>query len=187
MKNMKKILLATNNQHKIQEIQAILADLSEVELVTPREIGLENIEPEENGATYRENAEIKARAFAAASGLAVLADDSGVETVAFPGFPGVKSARWHAGSDQDRMLALWEKMKTVSERGFIYQATMCYFDPATSQSQFFEGALQGKLAAAPRGRENFGYDPLMIPDGENRTLSEMTMAEKNQFRIAPRR
>lgn len=178
------ILLATNNQHKIAEIKAILADLS-VDLLTPAQVGLLDFVPNEDGQTYQENAAIKARSFAQETNSPVLADDSGVEAAALPGLLGVNSARWQAGSDRDRLLALWHKMQGVSQRTFTYQTVICYLNPSQKLEKFFTGTLHGQLALEPRGHNNFGYDPLMIPDGQpgelKQTLAEMTPAQKNSF------
>lgn len=177
---MTKILIASNNQHKLREIKTILAGLA-VTLVTPQEIGLNELIPEEYGATYEANALQKARAFAQASHLPTLADDSGVETEVFPHFPGVHSARWHPGSDAKRTTALLQKMSGQKNRSFTYITVLAFVDLDQKIEKTFSGQLTGQMALEASSGEGFGYDPIMIPSGYNQTLAQLGDDVKNNI------
>ncbi|MDR0463004.1 MAG: RdgB/HAM1 family non-canonical purine NTP pyrophosphatase [Pseudomonadales bacterium] len=177
---MREVLLATNNEHKIREITEILKDLP-LKLVTPEMAGLVDFVPVENGNTYEANALIKAHAFVEKTNLAVLADDSGVETLAFPRFPGVHSADWFPGSDQDRTNALLEKMADQNNRGFCYFSLIAYVDPHEKIEKTFTGKMCGEMTRESRAGEGFGYDPIMIPHGHDKTVAELGDVEKNKI------
>jgi len=177
---MSRLLLATNNPGKIAELRALLAPLG-VECLAPRALGLE-LAPEESGATYLENALIKARAFAAASGLPVLADDSGLEVEALGGRPGVESANYGGPglSASERVQLLLDELRDVPEerRGARFVAVVVI---ALPDGRFWHarGELRGMIARAPRGTGGFGYDPIFLLPELGRTVAELTAAEKN--------
>lgn len=172
------ILIATANAHKLEEISQTLD--AEFELVSLREFP-EIKMPEETGITMAQNAQLKAQHGAKHSGLICLADDSGIEVDALGGLPGVLSARWISGSDQDRTRALLKKLETVADenRTARYRCAICVAFPDGKIIET-EGTCEGKIARAPRGENGFGYDPIFeITDatGAGREYSEQTMAQ----------
>jgi XTP/dITP diphosphohydrolase len=179
-----RLVLATHNRHKLAELRAILhpalpgLDLDAV--VTSPDVGAP--EPREDGLTFAENALIKARAVAAATGLPAVADDSGLSVDVLGGAPGIFSARW-AGRHGDDVANL-----------DLLLAQLADIDPAHRAARFVcaaalvtpgglevveHGALEGTLATAPRGTNGFGYDPVLVPLGDTRTCAELTPEEKN--------
>lgn len=168
-------MLATRNPGKIREFQALLAGKG-IEVV-----GLDPSVPEvdENGNTFEENALIKARAACAATGLPALGEDSGLAVDALGGEPGVHSARWVPGSDEDRLYALLERMAEVPDdrRSARYVSVIAVVRP-DGQEALFRGELEGRICRIPRGEGGFGYDPIFeLPSGK--TTAEISMAEKN--------
>ncbi|PKL85975.1 MAG: non-canonical purine NTP pyrophosphatase, RdgB/HAM1 family [Ignavibacteriae bacterium HGW-Ignavibacteriae-1] len=174
------LLAATNNQHKIEEIRAILSDIDGLEIVTPMSLGI-NINPDENGTSFEQNAEIKARAFYEAARIPVIADDSGLEVDQLDGLPGINSARY-AGIDGDDK-ANREKLR--SELNFSelvtarFRCVICYFDG--TQTIFANGKVEGQIINEERGSMGFGYDPIFIPDNFDITFAEMDSISKNKL------
>jgi XTP/dITP diphosphohydrolase len=146
-------------------------------------LGLDPESPdvEETGATFEENALLKARAACRASGLPALADDSGLAIDALSGAPGIHSARWVTGSDADRMYALLERMADVPDhqRTGRFVSCIALVTPA-GREEVVRGELEGVIAYAPRGTNGFGYDPVFVL-GDGRTTAEISMAEKNRI------
>ncbi len=182
-----KLLIATNNPGKLREIQAILEDLP-LELLTPAGLGL-TLEVEESGTTYAENAALKARAFAEASRLVCLADDSGLEVDALGGEPGIRSARYAPqpdASDADRRAYLLERLKGIphppDEPGWRahFHCTVAIATPA-GQIAFAEGRCDGFIIPEERGSNGFGYDPLFFMPEWNATMAELSEKTKNQI------
>jgi len=179
---MTKLLLASNNPGKLVEIQALLADTS-FELLLLRDLGVELAE-EESGSTYAENAVIKARAGALASGLITLADDSGLEVAVLGGKPGLHSARYSrkpGASDADRRAKLLQELDKYSRP---WQASFhCAVAIVTPTSKLYlsEGECPGEIIPEERGQHGFGYDPIFLISGLNRTMAELNMEEKNQI------
>lgn len=173
-----KLLIATANAHKLEEISQMLGE--EFELVSLREFS--EIEmPEETGTTMAQNAKLKAERGATQSGLICLADDSGIEVDALGGAPGVLSARWVSGSDKDRTNALLGKMQGVADenRTARYRCAICVAFPDGKMLET-EGTCEGKIARAPRGENGFGYDPIFEiteATGAGREYSGQTMAQ----------
>jgi XTP/dITP diphosphohydrolase len=137
--------------------------------------------PEEGGRTFAENALPKARAAAAATGRASIADDSGIESAALGGAPGVRSARYagqHA-SDEENLAKLLREAPSGS--ALEYVCAIAYVEPAAATERLFEGRCAGRLAEAPRGERGFGYDPAFLPvDGPpGRTMAELSDAQKD--------
>lgn len=165
------LLLASNNVGKHRELSAFLRPL-QISVQTPSDLGI-NLEVEEDGETYRANAEKKARAFSAASKLPSLADDSGIELTAFGSWPGVHSARWLEGSDTDRNRAVLEKLADHSDRSARFVCVLCLATPETEDVQFWRGEVHGSISDAIRGAHGFGYDPIFIPDGYSQSFSEL--------------
>jgi XTP/dITP diphosphohydrolase len=154
-----------------------------IEAISAGDMGLR--EPEETGTTFRDNARIKARAAAEASGLPAFADDSGLVVDALGGAPGIHSARW-AGPDRDfgrAMQAVEDKLQAQGEttpesRKAHFISALCLAWP-NGHLEEFEGRVDGTLVWPPRGDKGFGYDPMFLPDGHARTFGEMTSEEKH--------
>jgi len=179
---MKKLLIATNNQGKVKEIQALLKDTG-IELVTPADIKL-NLEVEEDGITYAENASKKAIAFADASGLVSLADDSGLEVDALNGAPGIYSARYSpkpGADDADRRAYLLQNLKDKSRPWKAhFHATIAIAVPG-EDVHLVEGNCYGEIVPEERGKNGFGYDPIFLFLEFGKTTAELEMKEKNRI------
>ena len=171
-----KLIIASNNKHKIKEIKEILGAKFE-QIVSLREAGIDH-ETVEDGKTFAENAYKKAREIAEISGAASLADDSGICVDALDGAPGIYSARFSGGDDEDNNKLLLEKLSGKSNRGAHYTCAMALVYPDGREISA-EGYMYGEITDTPRGERGFGYDPLFIPTGESRTVAEMTDEEKN--------
>jgi XTP/dITP diphosphohydrolase len=177
-----RLLLATANQGKLRELRTILDGLP-VELVGLDEAGLgEPPEVEETGDTFLENALLKGRAYAAWSGLAAVADDSGLEVDALGGAPGVRSARYAGpgGGDQANLAKLLAALDGVppQRRTARFRCAAVLVDPAAGEWHA-EAAWEGRILAAPRGSGGFGYDPVFLPDGWEQTSAEVDQATKD--------
>jgi XTP/dITP diphosphohydrolase len=177
-----KLLLASANRGKLRELRAILEGLP-VELVGLDDAGAgEPPEVEETGDTFLENALLKARAYADWSGLAAVADDSGLEVDALGGAPGVRSARYagQGASDRANLDKLLAELNGVlpERRTARFRCTAVLVDPAAGEWHA-EAAWEGRLLAAPRGTGGFGYDPVFVPDGWDRTSAEVDQATKD--------
>ncbi len=172
-----KLVIASHNPGKVREIADLVAPLG-AEVVAAADLGLP--EPEETGATFAANAEIKARAAAAAAGLPALADDSGLVVPALGGRPGTKSARW-AGPERDFRLAMRKVEDGLAgkpDRRAHFVCAMALGWP-DGHCETFEGFACGRLIWPPRGSRGFGYDPVFVPDGCERTFGEMEPEEKH--------
>ena len=180
---MPKLLIATNNKGKVEEIQDLLKDIS-VELVTPNDIGVK-LDVEEDGKTYAENAEKKALAFAHASGLISLADDSGLEVDALNGAPGLYSARYSSkpnASDSDRRAYLLNNLKDKPRPWTArFHATIAIAIPNNPSVRFAIGECKGEIISEERGTGGFGYDPIFFIPEINQTMAELSMEEKNRL------
>jgi XTP/dITP diphosphohydrolase len=176
-----RLLLATNNPGKVREFRRLL-DGSGFEITTPAEAGI-RLNVDETGATYAENALLKARAFADASGLLALADDSGIEVDALDGRPGLYSARYGGDGldDEGRVALLLRELEGVpdDERTGRFRAVIAIASShGHGEARTFEGVEEGAIAHAPRGDRGFGYDPVFLVDGL-RTQAELPDAEKD--------
>jgi XTP/dITP diphosphohydrolase len=182
-----RVVLATGNAGKVTELRRILAEAGR----TTTLLGLADIgpypEPVESGASFAENALLKARACVAASGLPAIADDSGLVVDALNGMPGIFSARWsgrHGDDAANLQLVLGQLADVPDERrgaGFVCAAALVV--PAGSggaaREQTVEATWRGTLVREPRGRNGFGYDPIFVPEGERRTSAELSPDEKD--------
>jgi XTP/dITP diphosphohydrolase len=176
------VVIATHNPGKLAELRELLAPFS-IQAQSAGELGL--AEPEETGKTFAANARIKATAAAQATGKPAFADDSGLVVEALGGDPGIHSARW-AGPGKDFRFAMNEIQTLLIERGaktpaqrhahFIAALCLAWPDGHTEE---FEGRVDGVAVWPPRGDKGFGYDPLFLPDGFDRTFGEMTADEKH--------
>ncbi len=173
-----KLIIASNNKHKIYEIKTILGEKFE-EILSMREAGIDH-ETVEDGTAFMENALKKAREIAEISGCAALADDSGICAHALDGAPGIFSARFagNHGDDEANNALLMEKLSDKADRGAHYTCAMALVFPDGAEVTA-EGYMYGDITKNPRGTAGFGYDPLFVPTGEVRTVAEMTDAEKN--------
>jgi XTP/dITP diphosphohydrolase len=193
-----KLLIATNNKGKLKEIRAILGNL-DLELLSPADLSLE-LDVEEDGQTYAENAMKKALAFSQASGLTSLADDSGLEVDALGGKPGLRSNRFGpplapplfskkmggAGgglgrTDASRRAYLLEQLDGKSRPWRArFRATVAIASPDGSV-KLVEGICPGEIIPEERGTGGFGYDPIFLLEGLDRTMAELDMSEKNRL------
>jgi XTP/dITP diphosphohydrolase len=173
-----RLVVASHNQGKVLEISALLAPFG-LEAVSAGELGLP--EPEETEATFVGNAVLKAQAAAKGSGLPALADDSGLEVFALGGAPGVYSARW-AGPTRDFRSAMERVWRELQEKGArdLSSRFVCVLAVAQPDGsvETFEGEARGRIVWPPRGEHGFGYDPIFVPDGHERTFGEMRHEEK---------
>lgn len=172
-----KFILASHNKGKLAEMQKILGELG-VEVVLQSDLGLD-LEPEEDGETFTENARIKARAVMEASGLPAIADDSGLCVDALNGAPGVYSARY-GGLDDDaaRCHLLLQNMRgSMTRAAHFHTSVVCLFPDGTELAA--EGECPGTIAYAPMGDGGFGYDPVFFVPGLRKTFAQLTAEEKN--------
>jgi XTP/dITP diphosphohydrolase len=171
-------VVATRNQDKLRELGEMLTSLELNPL--PDEVEL----PPEEGETFADNALAKARAARAATGMAVIADDSGIEARALGGRPGVRSARYAGpeAGDEENLEQLLSDLAGAADRSVAYVCALAYIDEDGAE-RLFEGRCEGQLAGAPRGSGGFGYDPAFVPDdtgpGDRRTMAELSAAEKH--------
>lgn len=175
-----RLLIATNNRGKAAEYRELLGDAG-WELVTPRDVGLD-LEVEESGRDYAENAKIKAATFAKASGLVALADDSGIEVDALDGAPGPLSARFGGEGidDEGRVALLLERLAGVppEKRSARFRCLIAVARPE-GQVDLFEGQCEGRVAEEPHGESGFGYDPVFLLPERGLTMAELPPREKN--------
>ena len=167
-----RLLLGTRNRGKIAEIVRILSDIPRLELFTSEDVPFADVA--ETGATFVENAHLKARQISSETGYPVLAEDSGLEVDALDGAPGVHTARFAGGdaSDQaniDKLLGLLDGIEARRAR-FVCAAVLRHAD---GQETIATGELRGQIAHRQRGQSGFGYDPVFIPDGYGQTLAEL--------------
>lgn len=176
-----KMILASNNAHKMSEMRAILADLG-VELMSQREAGCD-FEVDETGTTFEENAYLKAIAVTNATGMPAIADDSGLEVDYLNGEPGVYSARYsgsHEHTDQQRNEYLLKKLEGVplEQRTARFVSCICCTFPNGDVLRA-RGTMEGKILFQPEGKNGFGYDPLFLADGQTVTNGLLTPEQKN--------
>lgn len=180
---MKRVIIATNNAHKVTEIRDTFADLG-WECLSLKEAGIDS-DPEESGTTLVENARIKARAAHELSGCAVLADDSGLLVDALDGAPGVYSSRYGGedGNDMKNNELLLKNMSDIpaDERTAHFSCVLVLIDEDGSEL-VAEGRVDGLIGFEERGTEGFGYDPLFLPDdfGNEKTFAELGLNEKQK-------
>jgi XTP/dITP diphosphohydrolase len=177
----RRVILASSNAGKLAELRALLEPLG-FDLTPQQELGIES--PPETGETFLDNALLKARHAAARRGLPAIADDSGIEVDALEKAPGVRSARFagEAAADEENLRKLLSEMRNVpkARRGARYRCVIAFVRSAADQDPVIaEGAWEGSIAAVPRGAGGFGYDPIFVPAGEERTAAELAPSEKN--------
>jgi XTP/dITP diphosphohydrolase len=171
------LVLATRNPHKLAEFNRLLAPAGITVQSLPDDLTL----PPEDGETFADNAMPKARTAAQATGRPSIADDSGIESEALAGAPGVRSARYAGpdASDQENLDKLLRDAPAGSRLRYV--CALAYVDPESGEERIFFGDCTGRLAQMPRGSGGFGYDPAFLPDGEHqeRTMAELSEAEKD--------
>ena len=175
------VVLATNNAHKVEELQQMFAAAGyDITLRSLKEMGLQ-IVPDETGHTFEENAFIKAMAVFQATGLPVLADDSGLEVDVLNGAPGVHSARYAGpdATDADNRTHLTSELARlkVDHSPAAFRCVLCYIDPL--RTLFGVGSCNGTIGREERGENGFGYDPLFTPTGFQSTFAEISPEEKH--------
>lgn len=175
-----KVVLASHNQKKMVEMKAILSQMG-VEVLSQAEVGVD-LEPEETGTTFEENARIKAQAVMQATGLPAIADDSGLMVDALGGDPGVYSARYGGPGldDTGRWQLLLKNMAGESNRACKFVSVICCAFPDGTEVMA-RGECPGILAQGPSGDGGFGYDPIFYLPQLGKTMAQLTPAEKNQI------
>ena len=179
---MNKLLIATNNKGKVKELKDLLKDM-DIDLLTPAQIDLE-LQVLEDGSTYAENATKKVIAFAKASELISLADDSGLEVDALDGAPGLYSARYSPkpnASDRDRRIYLLQNLQDKSRPWTArFHATIAIAIP-NGETHLTKGICEGEIIPEERGKGGFGYDPIFLLPELGKTMAELSMDEKNRL------
>lgn len=173
-----KIIAATSNKGKIREIKAIF---SEFEIISMKDFGID-IDIEENGKTFEENALIKARTVSELTEYPVLADDSGLCVKALNGKPGIYSARYcgDGASDEDKCRKLLAEMRDAEDREAKFVSCVALVYPDRTEITAI-GEVKGKIGYEMTGENGFGYDPIFIPDGMSKTFAQATEEEKNNI------
>jgi len=173
-----KLIFATNNQHKVQEIQAAIGDRIEVISLSDAGISIDIPEPHD---TLEANASEKSWTIQRLTGVNCFSEDTGLEVDALHGEPGVKSARY-AGENKsfdDNIKKLLEKLGVQPNRKAKFRTVISLI--LNKNEYLFEGACYGSISTEKKGTKGFGYDPVFIPDGSDRSFAEMTLQEKNQY------
>lgn len=172
----RRFVLATRNAHKLREFAGMLPDCELLAL--PDDVEL----PPEDGVTFAENALGKARAAAAATGMAAIADDSGICATALDGEPGVWSARYggEGATDEDNLKKLISELQAHEDKSVEYVCVIALVEPDGAET-CFEGRCGGTITHSPRGAGGFGYDPAVVPDdySDGRTMAELSQPEKD--------
>ena len=172
------IVAATNNKNKLREFIEILAPLG-YKVVSLKDVGVD-VEVDETGSTFEENSFIKAHAIMELTGMAALADDSGLVVDSLNGEPGIYSARYCEGTDSDRVAYLLEKMKDVPDdkrtARFVSAVTICFPDGDVVKAT---GTCEGFITREPKGENGFGYDPVFYVEQYKKTLAEVSADKKN--------
>jgi len=174
------LLIGSGNPGKIEEYRRILAGL-DVALVAPADLDPAPAEPSEDSATFADNATSKARAYAKATGLETVADDSGLEVDALSGAPGTRTRRFF-GDDataKERNARLLAMLEGVTDRGARFVCVVALARP-DGEIELFDGEVRGEIARAPRGDGGFGYDPIFVVAGDGRTMAELPADEKDR-------
>jgi XTP/dITP diphosphohydrolase len=171
-----KLVFATNNSHKVEEIRAVLP--ASFQLQTLKEAGI-HIDIPEPHDTLQENAREKAITIHQLTGANCFSEDTGLEVFSLNGEPGVRSARYagDATSSQQNTEKLLRNLEGISDRRAQFRTVICLI--LDGKEHFFEGVCKGNIIATPTGGKGFGYDPVFVPEGAEKTFAEMSMEEKN--------
>lgn len=177
----RKLVVSTGNSHKVYEIRKILADL-DIEVLSKNDIGLEKFDVVENGLTLEENSIKKARELAERTNFMVIADDSGLFVDSLNGEPGVYSSRYAGedGNDKKNNIKLMENLKDKKDRSAAFKTVIALI---TEDKTLYtvEGICPGSIGVEPNGENGFGYDPLFIPDGYDKSFAELGDEVKNKI------
>lgn len=176
-----KVLLATNNKHKITEMQAILSTVfgDSLEILKPADIFDSPPDVDETGETLEENAYLKAIALFSATGIPAIADDTGLEIFALDNRPGVNSARYSGehGNDAANRQKVLKELSVIPERDAQFRTVICFHDGV--RTLFAEGVCKGEILSEEKGDKGFGYDSIFRPNGSNHSFAEMPSSDKN--------
>ena len=174
-------LIGSTNPGKLREYREILGGL-DLELIAPSDLDPVPPEPGEDASTFAENASAKARAYAAASGIQTIADDSGLEVYALRGAPGVRSRRFFGddASAKERNSKLLALLDGVQDRSARFVCVTALASP-DGHVELFEGEVHGEIAESPRGEAGFGYDPVFVIAADGRTMAELSAEEKHRI------
>jgi XTP/dITP diphosphohydrolase len=177
----RRVVLATMNEHKVVELNRILAETgTEAEIVGLSEFpGAPDVR--ETGLTFADNALLKAREIAAYTGLTAVADDSGLTVSALNGMPGILSARWAGrhGDDRANLELVLRQLADIDRRAAAFVCVAALVQPDGGEERTATGVLPGRVIREPRGGNGFGYDPIFVPDGMAVTTAELAPAEKD--------
>lgn len=176
-----RVVLATRNAHKVAELNRILADAGFAGQLTGLDEFPDAPDVPETGATFADNALLKARAIAAHTGLPAVSDDSGLTVDALNGMPGILSARWAGrhGDDRANLELVLGQLSEIGNRGAAFVCVAALALPGGTREWTATGVLSGHLTRAPRGVNGFGYDPIFVPDGMETTTAELSPPEKD--------
>jgi len=180
-----KLVLASNNKHKADEYNAmfIANKKSGITILLPRDLIGKDVEIEENGLTFEENASIKARSIFNLTHVPSFSDDSGLEVTALSFKPGLNSARYSGshGNDKANRQKVLEELNNLNTDDWSarFRCVICFYDGVTEH--YFEGICNGKIIHEEKGTGGFGYDPIFIPDDNDITFAEMPSTEKNKI------
>jgi XTP/dITP diphosphohydrolase len=176
-----RVVLATKNEHKVVELNRILADAG----IAGQIVGLAEFpdapDVPETGLTFADNALLKARAIAACTGLPAVSDDSGLTVNALNGMPGILSARWAGrhGDDQANLELVLRQLADIDSRGAAFVCVAALVLPDAGGEWTTTGVLPGSITRAPRGTNGFGYDPIFVPEGMETTTAELAPPDKD--------
>ncbi len=177
-----KLLIASNNNHKVTEFRRLFGHLP-IDLLTPNDLNL-NLDVDETGDTFEANARLKAHAFAEASGLPALADDSGIEVDALDGRPGVLSARYGGEGldDAGRVQLLLQEMASIPDgkRACRYRVVLVLVDH-TEPEESTEGRCEGQVARQTSGANGFGYDPIFYVPAYGKSIADISPDQKDEI------
>lgn len=172
------IVISSNNAHKIKEYKEIFAEYPNVEIYSLQDMGID-VDPEENGKTFKDNSLIKANAVASQTKEVVIADDSGLEIDALDGFPGIYSSRFMEGEPYvNKFVTLFEMLKDKDSRGAQFHCVITVLN-LEHEPLFFEGIVRGEIATEANGQNGFGYDPIFVPKNFNKSFADLSDEEKN--------
>lgn len=173
------LIFATQNQNKTKELTSIFP--KNITLKSLQDIGLSDLNIEETGSTFQENALIKAQAIYLKVGTPTFAEDSGLVVNALNGSPGIYSARFAGlgATPEENNQKLLQELIDQEDRSAYFIAVVALYDG--EETHYFEGRCHGTIAFSPSGTEGFGYDPIFIPDGYHQTFAEIGLEEKNKI------
>ncbi len=176
----KKLFFATTNQGKLTEAQALFKETGCKLLSLADFPKLKSVVIEETGSTFSENAYLKAKAYGELSQTMTVAEDAGLEVFALDRKPGVRSARF-GPTAEERNEKLLKLLADKTDRSAQFVSVLALYDPASGSISFFKGTVKGKIATEARGKGGFGYDPVFVPEGYEKTFAELGLEVKNKF------